>query len=216
MVLQEDVAHYHRLKPTDENKTLDFLRDVVERSVKLSEDKAIVAERHKNWRSNATAAISVSETPKAAAKPKEHKSGVANSKTPELPKQGEKLPCFFHNERHHAGGEGCSKGKDVCGFAHIFVSRAVFEQMTRPSARTKGEGREASRNQRTKAERGKNSAHVPAAATQNPDCCRIFVEAGHCSYGDKCRWTHPPPNVVEKLRKEATAAAKKLPPVAAT
>ncbi len=95
-VLAEDVAHYHRLKPTDENKTLDFLRDAVERSVKLSEDKAIVAERHKNWRANATAAISITETPKAAAKPlRENKTGVAKPKTPELPKQGEKLPCSF-------------------------------------------------------------------------------------------------------------------------
>ncbi len=97
-VLAEDVAHYHRLKPEDENKTLDFLRDAVERSIKLSEDKAVVTERQNNWRSNATAAISTTETPKAAAKPpKDKKTGVApTSKTPDRPKQGEKhSPASF-------------------------------------------------------------------------------------------------------------------------
>ncbi len=215
-VLAEDVAHYHRLKPNGTNKTLDVLRDAVERSIKLSEDKAIVAERHKNWRSNLTAAISTAETPKAAAKPsRDKKTGVAKSKTPELPKQGEKLPCYFHNEKHHAGGVGCSKGKGVCGYAHVFVSRPVFDQMTRPSARNKGEGRETSRNQKPKTERGKTPAYVPATGPQQPDYRRRFVETGQCSYGEKCTWTHPPPKVVEKLRTEA-AAAKTTPPVAAT
>ncbi len=89
-VLADDVAHYHRLKPEDEHKTLDFLRDAVERSIKLSEDKAVVTERQKTWRSNTTAVISTTETPKAAAKPpKDNKTGVTHtSKTPDRPKQG--------------------------------------------------------------------------------------------------------------------------------
>ncbi len=179
------------------------------------DNKLVVEERHKHWRSTAPAAISTAETTRTPGKGKDKKTGVASSKTPDPPRQGEKLPCYFHNERHHAGGDGCSKGKDVCGFAHTFVTRAAFERMTRPTIRAKGEGRDASRSQRAKAERGKNSAQIATANPSGPDYCRRFID-GYCSYGETCKWTHPPQKVVDKLRKDATANANKLPPVASS
>ncbi len=214
--LQEDVAHYLRLSPSDPNKTLDFLRECVERSIKMMENKLVVEERHKNWRSTAPAAIGTAETTRTPGKGKDKKTGVANSKTPDPPTQGEKLPCFFHNEKHHAAGEGCSKGKDACGFAHTFVSRAAFDLMTRPMARAKGEGRDASRSQRAKAEKGNISAQIPLTnPTGGPDYCRRYLD-GYCRYGDKCKWTHPSQRTINKLRKEATNAATKTPPVGST
>ncbi len=179
-------------------------------------NKLVVEERHNHWRSTAPAAIGTAETTRTPGKGKDKKTGVASSKTPDPPKQGEQLPCYFHNQKHHAGREGCSNGKDVCGFAHTFVSRAAFDQMTRPTARAKGEGRDASRSQRAKAEKGKISAQRPLNnPTGGPDYCRRHLD-GYCSYGETCKWTHPSQRTINKLRKEVMNSATKSPPVAST
>ena len=204
-VLKEDMAHFERVGKLGVDHNYQFLRSCIERYSSARHMKAVQDQRRAALSGNRTPALGEAPAMVATAtenrRPRSNapKGDAKSNQTGTAANGAEKLPCWFHNNAHYTGGQGCNRGKDCPRDHSRYVSKADFENMVRPGTRSQSQTPAQPKGDGKGAGKGNEHGRKPRLIY-----CRDYL-LGKCNRAN-CKWPHWDQETVDAKEKEFAAS----------